>query len=273
MGVVRKTFLTDREGPALIGMVHVGALPGTPRAASGVASLVQSAADEARALADAGVDAVLLENMHDTPYLNRRVGPEIVAAMTAVCCAVRAVVRLPLGVQVLAGANRAAMAVAHAAGFQFIRAEGFVFSHVADEGLMPEADAGRLLRFRRRIGADGIAVFADVKKKHAAHAMTADVSLAETAQAAEFFGADGVVVTGAATGLPTSPADVEAVRGAVTIPVLVGSGVTPDNAAPMAAHAGGFIVGSFMKRDGVWSNSVDPKRAAAMVAAIRLPRG
>lgn len=250
-------------------MVHVGALPGTPRACASVADLARAAVEEARVLADAGVDAVLLENMHDTPYLNRRVGPEVVAAMTAVCTAVRAAVRLPLRIQILAGANRAALAVSHAAEFQFIRAEGFVFAHVADEGLMPEADAGRLLRFRRRIGADEIAVFADVKKKHAAHAITSDVSLVDAAEAAEFFGADGVVVTGAATGRPTSPADVEAVRGAVTIPVLVGSGVTPDNAAAMAGHASAFIVGSYMKRDGVWSNAVDAKRAAAMVEAAR----
>src|SRR6185295_17642379 len=110
---------------------------------------------------------------------------------------------LPLGVQVLAGANKEALAVAHAAGCQFIRAEGFVFAHVADEGLMPEADAGSLLRYRRAIGAEHIAVLADIKKKHSSHAITADVDLAETAKAAEFFGAEGVVVTGTATGEPT----------------------------------------------------------------------
>ena len=87
----------------------------------------------------------------------------------------------------------------------------FVFAHVADEGLA-RAAAGPLLRYRRQIGADHIAVFADIKKKHASHAMTADVSIAEAARAAEFFGADGVIVTGAATGKPVEPADVR-IRG------------------------------------------------------------
>src|SRR6185503_14203347 len=132
---------------ALIGMVHVGALPGTPRQAQPLKSVVKQAVDEAKLLVDAGFDAILLENMHDAPYLRRDVGPEIVAAMTMVACAVRSVVKCPLGVQILAGANHAAMAVAHAAGAQFIRAEGFVFASVADEGLLDEADAGPLLRY------------------------------------------------------------------------------------------------------------------------------
>ena len=53
-------------------------------------------------------DGVLVENMHDVPYLNRRVGPETTAAMAAVCSAVRSRVpsSMPCGVQILAGANR-----------------------------------------------------------------------------------------------------------------------------------------------------------------------
>ena len=125
-----------------------------------------------------------------------------VAAMTAVGLAVRAAVDLPMGVQILAGANRAALAVAHAVGGVFIRAEGFVFASVADEGILEEADAGPLLRFRRTIDAGHVKILVDVKKKHSAHAITADVSVAEMTKAADFFGADGIVITGIATGQP-----------------------------------------------------------------------
>src|SRR5690606_22936151 len=100
--------------------------------------------------------------------------------------AVRDAVACPLGIQILAGANRAALAVAHAAGLQFIRAEGFVFASVADEGLLDEADAGPLLRYRKMIGAEHVAIFADIKKKHSSHAITADVDVSETTKAAEF---------------------------------------------------------------------------------------
>ncbi|MEE8170049.1 MAG: BtpA/SgcQ family protein, partial [Phycisphaerae bacterium] len=257
------SFLTERPRPALIGMIHVGALPGTPRASRSVRELIAAAVDEARMLVDGGVNAILLENMHDVPYLKTRVGPEIVAALTAVCAAVRGCVSLPLGVQVLAGANRQALAVAHAAGCEFIRCEGFVFAHVADEGLMPDADAGRLLRYRRRIGAEAVAVVADIKKKHSAHAITADVDLKETARAAEFFGADGVVVTGIATGRPTDPHDVQCVTEAVDLPVAIGSGLTPEDLARYWPIADLFIVGSFVKQDGVWSNPIDAGRLGA----------
>lgn len=259
----RHTFGAPR---ALIGMIHVGALPGTPAAHHGVDKLAQDAVAEARTYRDCGFTAVMIENMHDRPYLRRAAGPEVVAAMTAIGREVKREVALPLGVQVLAGANREALAVAHACGAEFVRVEGFVFAHVADEGLL-ESDAGELLRYRRAIGAERVKVYADLKKKHASHALTADVSLAETAKAAAFFLADGVVVTGAATGEPAEPADVEAVAGAATLPVLVGSGLTPANLARYA-RAHGFVVGSSLKKGGLWSNALDRDAVKAMAAAF-----
>jgi membrane complex biogenesis BtpA family protein len=254
---------------ALIGMVHVQALPGTPRHHQSIGHIVQQAVSEARLLIDAGFDALIIENMHDVPYLRREVGPEITAAMTVVASAVRSVVEAPIGIQILAGANQAALAVAHATGCQFLRAEGFVFAAVADEGLLDEADAGPLLRYRTQIGAEGIAIFADIKKKHSSHAITMDVDLAHTAKAAAFFGADGVIVTGSATGQPTSAEDVRQCADAVDVPVLVGSGVTPDSARQLLERADGLIVGSWYKRDSLWSNAPDPQRVERIVEAVK----
>jgi membrane complex biogenesis BtpA family protein len=252
---------------ALVGMIHVEALPGTPRSRRSVRAIALQAAEEATLLAKAGFDALILENMHDTPYLRREVGPEITAAMTVAALRVRDAVSKPLGIQILAGANAQALAVAHAADCSFVRAEGFVFASVADEGLLDEADAGRLLRYRRAIGADDIAIFADIKKKHSSHAVTADVSIDETAQAAAFFGADGVIVTGRATGDPTDARDVATVRAACDLPVLVGSGVTPDTCRDLFTHAHALIVGSWYKADGRWDHPPDPDRVASLVRA------
>jgi uncharacterized protein len=260
---MRALFGTDR---ALIGCVHVAALPGTPKASLPIATIAKQAAAEARHYQDAGLHAVMIENMHDRPYLARKVGPEVVAAMAVVGQAVREAVEVPLGLQVLAGANEAALGVALAAGAAFVRVEGFVFAHVADEGVMT-SDAGALLRYRSAIGAGSVLVFADVKKKHSAHAITADVEIADTAHAAEFFLADGLVVTGAATGRAADAAEVRAVAGAVSIPVLVGSGITPDNIAAYP-EADAFIVGTALKRDGLWTNPVDPARAVALRRAF-----
>lgn len=262
--------LTAHGPKKLIGMVHLGASPGTPFAAHAPDEIVGAAVQEARVLADAGFDGIILENMHDAPYVHGEdLGPEVVAVMARTLAAVRASVDVPVGVQILSGGNRAALACAHACGGSFIRCENFVFSHVADEGLLAKAEAGGLLRYRRAIGAGGIPVYCDIKKKHASHAITADLDLAEVAEAAVFFGADGLIVTGAATGRPTSVADVRQVREACDLPVLVGSGVTPDSATSLLAYADALIVGSWVKRGGSWKNPVDAGRAGEMVRAVR----
>lgn len=251
---------------SLIGMVHVRALPGTPRNQMTIREIRQTAVQEAQQLRQAGFDALLLENMHDVPYLKRSAGPEIVACMASVALSVREAVDCPIGVQILAGANREALAVAQAAGAQFIRAEGFVFAHVADEGIM-ESDAGELLRYRRMIGAEGILIFADIKKKHSSHAITSDVNLGETAHAAEFFGADALVITGIATGSPTSAQDlIEARRGA-SLPLVVGSGATPENIRELWHHAQAFIVGSYLKKNGQWDQPLDMERLNRFIEA------
>lgn len=254
---------------ALIGMLHVGPLPGSPRhrdSGRGIDEQIARAVAEAEIYRAAGFHGLLIENMFDRPYLRSHVGPEVVAAMSVIGREVRRSVPLPLGVQVLAAANEEALAVALACGASFIRAEGFVFAHVADEGLI-EADAGPLLRYRAAVGAEHVRVFADIKKKHSSHAITADVDIVETARAAEFSLADGVIVTGVSTGLAANPADVDAAAAAVGIPVLVGSGVTPDNVAAFAA-ADGLIVGSSVKQRGDWRLPLDANAATRLADAF-----
>ena len=261
------TTFRDRLGSprALIGMLHVGALPGTPSAQTPLEAIVEQAIADARIYRDEGFTALAIENMHDRPYLRGAVGPEIVAAMSIVAREVRRDVTLPLGIQILAGANREALAAAHASGADFVRVEGFVYAHVADEGVI-ESCAGELLRYRRLIGADRVLVLADIKKKHSAHAITADVSIVETAKAAEMFLADGLIVSGPATGVAASPAEVRAVADGVRLPVLVGSGLSADNLSQFA-HATGFIVGSSVKRDGHWDQPLDRANVRAIVRA------
>ncbi len=259
------TSLFSRPKP-VVGVIHVGALPGTPRSTETIAELVASAKREAQIYRESGVDGVMIENMHDVPYLRGEVGPEIVAAMTAIGGEVKSVCGLPVGIQILAGANVEAMAVAHAANLDFIRAEAYAYAHVADEGFI-QSSAAKLLRYRRMIGATRVLVWADVKKKHSAHAITADVSLGETAETVEFMGAACVIVTGSATGQPPTIADVQDAKSHCAIPVFLGSGISANNIAEFHRAADGFIVGSFFKVDGVWSNTIDPARVERFMKA------
>jgi membrane complex biogenesis BtpA family protein len=249
---------------ALVGMVHTLPLPGSPNWGGDMGAVVRAALSDAEALAAGGCDALVVENMNDLPYLRGSVYPETVAAMAVVCQAVAAV-GLPFGVQILAGANAQALAVAATTGGGFVRVEGFAYGHLADEGWM-DACAGPLLRKRAQLGVN-VAVWADVQKKHAAHAMTADLSLTELCEGAVFSGADVLVITGRATGLATDLSEVEAAKGAGR-PVVVGSGVTPDNIEPLARCADALIVGSFFKQNGDWRNRVDKTRVTTLSARL-----
>ncbi|XP_030372493.1 uncharacterized protein F13E9.13, mitochondrial [Scaptodrosophila lebanonensis] len=254
----------------VIGMIHVDALPGTPRYAGNWPQIIEKAIHEAHLYKKHKLDAVLIENMHDVPYLpERQLGPEIVAGMTRLAQAVRGAMpnETPCGVQVLACGNKQALAIAKASELQFIRAEGFVFGHVADEGYT-DACAGELLRYRRQIDAENVLIFTDLKKKHSSHAITADVDLLDTAHAAEFFLTDGIVITGTATGSAASPKDLEQLAGKVKVPLLIGSGVTAENIALYFCDAQAVIIGSHFKRNGSWNEDISEQAVEKFMGKI-----
>jgi membrane complex biogenesis BtpA family protein len=252
----------------IIGMIHVGALPGTPGNHLPLSKIIAAAVREAKVYRDADLDGIALENMHDVPYLRGGVGPEIVAAMTMIGQAVKAEFQGVIGIQILAAANREAIAVAHAAGLDWVRVEGFAFAHVADEGFI-DSCAAELLRYRKQVGAEKIEVWADIKKKHSSHAITADISLGETAHAAEFMRADALIVTGPVTGRPPVPADILEAKANTHLPVMLGSGMTSENIEQFLPSADGFIVGSFFKQDGNWNNPVDARKVKVFLKRVR----
>lgn len=253
-------------------MIHVAALPGTPKNSLSIQQITDMVKQEASIYLDCGIDALMIENMHDVPYLKNNVGPEIVASMTTIAVELRKMTDKPLGIQILAAANIQALAVAQAADFDFIRAEGFVYGHLADEGYI-ESCAGELLRYRKYLGADGIAIFTDIKKKHSSHALTSDISLAETVKTADYFLSDGIIVTGLSTGEAALVEDVKQARQATLLPVLIGSGITAKNLNSYWKHADAFIVGSWLKLDGDWKNGVDYNRVILLMNEVTRLRG
>ncbi|MEJ1221852.1 BtpA/SgcQ family protein [Sediminicola sp. 1XM1-17] len=251
----------------IIGMIHVKALPGTPKNILAPSEIITAALEEADVYRDAGIDAIMIENMHDVPYLKGTVGPEISSLMTLIGYLVKQRTKLPVGIQLLAGANMEALAAANSAGLDFIRAEGFVFAHVADEGII-ESQAGELQRYRKKIAAQEIAVFTDIKKKHSSHAITQDVSLLDTAKAAHFFMSDGLIITGSHTGQPVSIAELKSLKN-LELPIFIGSGITKDNVSEYFPLCDGMIIGSYFKKNGYWQNELDRERIGAFMKVIR----
>jgi membrane complex biogenesis BtpA family protein len=251
-------------------MVHLEPLPGSPRWAGSLAAVTARAVADARALADGGFDACLVENYGDAPFAPRAVDPATVAAMAVVVAEVGRAVRVPVGVNVLKNDARAALAVAAATGATFIRVNVHVGAVVADQGLL-EGEAHDTLRYRRLLGTD-TRLFVDVGGKHAVP--LAPVELEQVARDAAHRGlADALVVSGPATGAATPLGDVERVRAVVPDhPLLVGSGVTLETVGPLLAIADGAIVGTWLKVGGRMGSPVDPERVRALVRAAPAAR-
>lgn len=244
---------------ALIGVVHLGPLPGSPCWSGDLGAVEAAALADVEAYVAGGADGLIVENFGDVPFWRGSVPPETVAAMTRLALAVVRATALPVGINVLRNDALAALAIAQASGARFLRVNVLSGAAVTDQGLI-EGVAAELLRRRRLLGADSVRILADVLVKHGAP--LAPLSMAEAvSDVLERGGADGVIVSGTGTGRPTDPADVEQARAAAAgAPVLIGSGATPLSLQRLTAGCDGVIVGTALKRHGQIAQPVDPER-------------
>ena len=263
------------DAPALIGVCHLGALPGAPRFEGSMSRVLERAAADARALAEGGVGAVLVENYGDVPFFRGAVPPETIAAMALALERVIAVVGgLPVGVNVLRNDARAALGLCAATGATFLRVNVLAGVQATDQGLV-EGSAAELLRERARL-APGVLVLADVHVKH-----SSPLGSETTAEAAvdvlERALADAVIVTGRGTGrAPTREALAHVRRHVGEGRVIVGSGLNDTNAEKLLESADGAIVGSAFERGGVAGGVVEVERVRRLVGVfrgIRVERG
>ncbi len=256
------------KGKIFIGVIHLPPLPGSPRWAGDMASVLERAVREAQVLEQGGANGIIVENFGDAPFRIGRVEPETVAAMTRAVDRVCRTTSLPVGVNMLRTDAISALAVAVAAGARFIRVNVHYGTMAADEGLVT-GEAFETLRRRRLMGAEDVSILADVLVKHAVPLGVPDLGL--VARETAYRGlADGLIVTGPVTGLPAESDDVAVVRRAVPDRLLlVGSGVDAANAAQFLTHSDGAIIGTSLKQDSMIANPIDPERVRATAAAVR----
>lgn len=254
----------------IIGVVHLRPLPGAPRYDGGpVKEIYRAAVTDALTLANGGVDGIIVENASDMPFARPEdIGPETVAALTAACHEITSATDVPIGITCVANGVVPALAVAKATGARWVRANQWTNAYVANEGFL-NGPAPHALRYRRAIDATDVKILADVHVKFGAHAITADRGIAEQATDAEWFDADVLIATGTRTGSPTSPDEVQQVKAGTHLPVIVGSGLDPDQVGSLFTVADGAIVGQWLKVDGHWWNAVDPRRVERLVAAVQ----
>jgi uncharacterized protein len=252
---------------SLIGMIHLRPLPGSPRYAGDWDNVLSSALRDAEALASGGASAIMLENFGDLPFFPGRVPANVIASMTAIACAVRRAVDLPLGINVLRNDGQSALAVALASGAKFIRVNVLCGARVTDQGVI-NGIAHDLLRNRANLSAQSIAIFADVDVKHSAPLAVRPLE-DEVEDTVERGLADALIVSGSGTGKRTDPAQVRLVKKTVPdTPVLIGSGASVQTIKSYLPHADGFIVGTAIKVDGRVENAVDVRRVREIAARL-----
>jgi len=227
---LRHIFKADNP---VIGVVHLSPLPTSPRWKGKLAEVISRAEQEATALAAGGVDGIIVENFFDAPFCKDEVDPAVVSAMTLIVDRLKGMVMLPIGINVLRNDARSAMAIATCTEVQFIRVNVLTGVMATDQGLIENLT----------------------------------VAVQDTIQRGL---ADGVILSGWATGNPPTQEDLElATAAAGDTPVFIGSGASWENIPQLMQAANGVIVSSSLKRYGKISETIDPIRVSQFVEAAR----
>ena len=257
-------FKTPRP---LLGMLHLPPLPGSPNYAGNMQNVIDAALHDAKILSETRFAGLIIENLGDAPYYPDHVPAETVAAMSVVAAHVRRQTKLPVGVNVLRNDAQSAMAIAATADLQFIRVNILIGTSVTDQGVI-SGQAHLLARTRRRLRAENVLIFADIRVKHAAPLVDRELAQ-EIDDLFERALADAIIVSGTGSG---KPVDANFLREVKKLsgdrPVLIGSGLNLENAKDLLAVADGAIVGSSIKIQGEIHHRVDPERVKKLSAKI-----
>jgi hypothetical protein len=251
----------------IIGVVHLLPLPTSPRWGGSLKAVIDRAEQEVTALASGGVDGIIVENFFDAPFTKNQVDPAVVSAMTLIIQRLMNLVTLPMGINVLRNDAQSALAIATCVRAQFIRVNVLTGVMATDQGLI-EGQAHHLLRYRRELGSE-VKILADVLVKHARPLGSPNLTTAvqETIQRGL---ADGVILSGWATGSPPTLEDLELASAAANgTPVFIGSGANWENISTLMQAADGVIVSSSLKRRGRIEQPIDPIRVSQFVEAAR----
>ena len=242
---INEVFRADKP---LIGVVHVGPLPGSPIYNGGFEDVVEKAVRAAGVLEDGGVDGVIIENYNDKLYPKDHADPATIVSLAVIVREVKSRLSIPIGVNVLRNCCLEALAIAYVLNCSFIRVNVYSETVASDQGII-EASAYKLQRYRRYLGAWSVRVMADVHVKHASP--IGFLSIEDVARDAVERGcADAVIVTGSRTGVAPDQSLLSRVKACVKAPVVVGSGLNPENARVLMRVADAAIVGSYFKAGG-----------------------
>jgi uncharacterized protein len=256
----------------LIGMVHLSPLPGSPKFCGDFSKVLSLAVNDAKTLAAAGFDGIIVENFGDIPFYPDRIPVETVTFMTRIITEIQHQTSLPIGVNVLRNDAISALAIAKAVDAKFIRTNVHIGVTTSEQGWLT-GRAHNVARYNKQLCND-VAVFADVAVKHSYPFVTINIKN-QIVDAVERSMADAIIVSGDRTGKGPEFVQVEEAKKTcsdLNVPLLVGSGVNFDNVKELLKIADGAIIGSALKLKNV-TNPIDFQLAQRMVESVRKIRG
>jgi len=268
-GFLERLFNVDKP---VIAMVHLRPLPGSPHynISDTMEDLVRVALKDAKALENGGVDGILVSNESDIPYLFR-VGPETVASMTYISSRIKEEVSIPVGIDVLWGDARAALAIAKVIGSRFIRT---LLSGVyaSDLGLI-NTEGAKVMRYRKFIGAEDVKIFIYLNPEFASSLSPRPLSIiAKTLRWLRM--ADAYCVSGPMPGMPPDIEEIKRIKNEVPdVPVIANTGMNKENVAKYLEYVDGVIVGTALKVGNITLNPVDEEKVKEFMKVVKSVRG
>ncbi|MEM0011289.1 MAG: BtpA/SgcQ family protein [Candidatus Bathyarchaeia archaeon] len=256
----------------IIGMVHLQPLPGSPNydPDKSIEEIIDAALRDARALENGGIDGILLSNESDIPFLFK-VGPETIAAVTYAAVRIKDEISIPIGIDILWGDARAALAIAKVVGSKFIRTlvSGV---YASDLGLI-NTHGAKIIRYRKFIGANHVRIFAYINPECASSLSPRPLNI--IAKTLKWLGmADAYCISGAMPGMPPELEEIKKMKEEVPdIPLITNTGMNKHNVGEYLKYVDGVIVGTSLKIENVTLNPVDEKKVVEFMKAVRSARG
>lgn len=261
--ILHSLFSTKKP---LIACIHLLPLPGSPLYDGNMINVYDKALEEVEIFKQYRIDGLIIENFRDKPFYPHKLPPETIAALAGIGREIVKNVSMPVGINALRNDAGAALAIATAIEAQFIRVNVHMNAIVSEQGII-EGNSHETLRLRANLRSN-VLIFADVGVKHAAPLASRGLVI-ETKDLSDRGLADGLIVSGELTGAETNPENLKIVKQNTSLPVFIGSGITPENIEKVYQTADGFIVGSYFKTNGLGNNFIDPKRVELLTNKIK----
>lgn len=258
-------FIVNNE-KFVIGMVHCLPLPGTPGYSGDFSQIIKQAVDDAVTLETGGIDALIVENMGDSPFTDM-LNKSQIAALTAVAVAVKKHIHIPMGIDAAFNDCEASLSIAVATGADFVRIPVFVDTVLFTDGFIKPC-ANLCMKVKKSLHAEQIKILADIQVKHA-YMVSPQITIEQSAKDAAANGADAIIVTGVSCGSETPIEIIERTKKVVKVPVIVASGVNAGNIKKQMEIADGCIVGSSLKKGSVLSNPIECDMVKELITALR----